>query len=121
MERFSPVKIRITQDYTSAYLNPIKLKKGEQLLSFEEKESKWKGWFWCKSSSQITDWVPKSYLDIKNKTTATMLKDYDATELTVKIGNILTVILEEGGWLWCSSQNHKQGWIPKENTSTISS
>src|SRR3989338_8343985 len=115
------MKVKVIKDYTSAYPNPIKLKKGDPLISFEEKETQWQGWLWCKNQNHIQGWVPKSYVDIKNETSATLLKDYDATELTVKKDTFLTVILEEGGWLWCVSPSNKRGWITKENISVVSS
>ena len=41
-----------------------------------------------------------------------MLQDYEATELTVFIGDELVIEKEESGWVWVSNVEGKKGWIP---------
>jgi uncharacterized protein YgiM (DUF1202 family) len=33
----------------------------------------------------------------------------------VQVGEELTILKEESGWLWCRRQTGKLGWVPKEN------
>jgi hypothetical protein len=44
--------------------------------------------------------------------TATLRQDYDATELTVRAGEELMVMVEESGWLWCANRTGQRGWVP---------
>ncbi|MBI9070372.1 MAG: DUF3109 family protein [Melioribacteraceae bacterium] len=109
-------KCIVVKSYKSDYPNPLKLIKGAKLKTFKRK-SPWKGWIFCEDKNGVKGWVPKSYLQIsKNK--AVLLKNYDATELTVKHGEILKTKLKESGWFLCE-YNAQFGWIPEKNVVTI--
>ncbi len=103
----------VITNYSSAYPNPLLLKQGEEII-IEGKETSWPGWVWCTGSDGKCGWVPETYFK-KNENKGRMLCNYDATELTVKIGEKLTVLREECGWLWCRNGQDKLGWVPKEN------
>jgi len=110
-------KARVAKPYESAYPDPLKLKKGEKLTA-EKKESEWRGWLWCTDSKGISGWVPEVYLRVDGDT-AVMLNDYDATELTVRPGDRLTILKEEGGWYLCLDADGRRGWVPMENVELI--
>jgi uncharacterized protein YgiM (DUF1202 family) len=44
-----------------------------------------------------------------------MLRDYDATELTVEPGEEVTILGRESGWGWCVNQQGQKGWVPLDN------
>ncbi|PKK82509.1 MAG: hypothetical protein CVT49_13215 [candidate division Zixibacteria bacterium HGW-Zixibacteria-1] len=104
---------RVIKPYRSAYPNPLKLKKDDRIRT-GEKESEWPGWVWCTDKSDISGWVPESYVRM-NGAEAIVIYDYDATELTVNPDDELIIINEEVGWYWCLGQNGRSGWVPKEN------
>ncbi|MFX1496597.1 MAG: SH3 domain-containing protein [Promethearchaeota archaeon] len=108
---------RVVKNHTASFSVPLILKKGEK-LRLETKDSEWPGWIWVINKSKKSGWVPKSYLKIHGNN-AIMLKDYDATELTVSIGEEFLIELEESGWIWVTSENGKSGWIPLENIEKI--
>lgn len=101
---------RIIKSYSSAYPNPLKLCKGEA-VTIAEKDCEWDGWLWCTDTNGLQGWVPESYID-RDGESGTLLRDYDATELSVDIGEIIEVLNEESGWLQCRRSDGSVGWIP---------
>jgi hypothetical protein len=104
---------RVRTSYTSAFPDPLKLEVGQE-VTVGERESEWPGWIWCRTGDGKEGWVPTAYVERKANT-ATVLQDYDATELTAAEDELLTVVKEEAGWLWCRKQNGDCGWLPKAN------
>ena len=41
-----------------------------------------------------------------------MRSDYDATELSVRVGEELLIQREESGWLLCENRAGQRGWVP---------
>jgi hypothetical protein len=85
-------KAKVKANYTSSSLDPLKFSKDEAQ----------------------SGWAPTGYLEITDDS-AMAKQDYDATELTVRAGDELTVLGEEGGWCWCSFREDEKGWVPTEN------
>jgi len=109
----SPSKTcKIIKAYRSAYPDPLIIKSGET-LTIGEKESEWDDWAWCTNASSKSGWVPEKYLEIKGGD-AVAVCDYDATELTVTVGEELVILHEESGWAWAVNQNNQTGWVPLE-------
>jgi len=103
---------RVISDYKSPYTEPLKIRKGE-VLQIRNKESKWSGWVWCMNKDGKERWVPRNYIDPQGNS-GIMLQDYEATELTVFIGDELVIEKEESGWVWVSNVEGNKGWIPLE-------
>jgi uncharacterized protein YgiM (DUF1202 family) len=59
-----------------------------------------------------------SYIDRKGDV-AVALQDYDATELTVQVGQELEISDEEAGWYWCTDSEGESGWIPADHVELI--
>jgi uncharacterized protein YgiM (DUF1202 family) len=108
---------KVITEYISAFPEPLLIKKGES-LRIENKKSEWPGWVWCINNDGNEGWIPKSYLKLKGKQYI-VIKDYDATELTVSKGQELLIEKEESGWIWVSDKKDNQGWIPLENVKII--
>lgn len=104
---------KVIVEYTSPYTDPLKIQKGDR-LQIGKKESEWPGWVWCMNTDGKERWIPKNYIDIQDNS-GIMIKDYEATELSVAIGEELTIEKEESGWVWASNKEGKKGWIPLEN------
>jgi hypothetical protein len=45
--------------------------------------------------------------------------DYDATELTVAVGDVLEAVDEASSWLFCRTKTGRRGWVPLENVEVI--
>jgi uncharacterized protein YgiM (DUF1202 family) len=107
----------VITDYKTPFPDPLRLQKGN-VVKVEEKESEWPGWIWCITKEGKKGWVPNSYLDIQGKN-AKLLQDYDATELTITIGEELTIENQESGWVWVSNKEGKKGWVPIRNVKIL--
>ena len=105
-------KAIVTKPYSSKYLNPIKLSENEQVQT-GKRDTEWEGWIWCISQNGVGGWVPEKYLEIKDSF-AIVKKDYDATELNVRVDEQLTIFYKESGWYWCEKENGTKGWLPCE-------
>ena len=122
----------IIAPHTATYSEVIKAKAGD-LLSVGNEDDQFPGWLLCTDSNGISSWVPKEFLKItgsplqavghegSNQITpsgvegrAELLSDYDATELTVNVGETVIVYAEQSGWLWCQTVAGQWGWVPKE-------
>lgn len=98
---------RVIAGYDSPYTEPFFLKAGE-IVQIGRRDEEWPGWVWCTNSTGASRWVPEAYLDGNGRVT----RDYESTELTVKVGDVVTAVFEESGWLWCINQSDQSGWVP---------
>ncbi|MBN1218919.1 MAG: SH3 domain-containing protein [Anaerolineae bacterium] len=105
-----PSICRVISAYQAAYPDPLVIKVGEK-LTVGEKESEWSGWLWCTNQDGKSGWVPEKYVEHKGDIGVARF-DYDATELSVDIGQELIIDCEESGWIWCTNQQGLQGWVP---------
>ncbi|MFX1312445.1 MAG: SH3 domain-containing protein [Promethearchaeota archaeon] len=104
---------QVIEDYNSNYTDPLVITKNEK-LTIGEKLSEWSGWIWCTNRFGKSRWVPKSYIEINGKT-CKVKQDYEATELSVKIGDILIAEKEEADWILATNERGKRGWVPLRN------
>jgi len=103
----------VTTARVSAYPDPLVLTASEQ-VSLGEYDTTWPRFVWCTTRQGKSGWVPEAYLD-RRGTTGILLREYDATELSVDSGEELAVLDEEGGWFWCANRAGERGWVPMEN------
>jgi hypothetical protein len=82
-------------------------------LMVEDRQTNWDGWLWCVGPDGVAGWAPAIYVD-RDGSRGVANRDYDATELTVAAGEILTVHYEEAEWAWCTRSNGENGWAPAE-------
>jgi hypothetical protein len=113
-------KARVIKDHQSEYTDPFLVKAGTILIA-EDKESEWEGWVWCRTPNSIYKWYPKCYLkEITEKPSQfELLRDYDAKELPVQVGNKVIIQIEESSWAWVVKHDGEAGWIPLENLEII--
>lgn len=104
---------RVIRAYQASTSDPLLVRKGD-ILSAGDKTSEWPGWIWCTDPSGKSGWVPENYVS-RTGDTCMMLRDYDATELTVESGERLTILDRESGWAWCVNHQDRKGWIPLEH------
>jgi uncharacterized protein YgiM (DUF1202 family) len=104
---------RVVSEYQSPYAEPLVISTGEE-LTVSEKESDWSGWVWCTNRDGKSRWVPEKYVERKGDT-CIALYDYEATELSVSVGEELIMGKEESGWIWCTNQRGQSGWVPADH------
>jgi hypothetical protein len=95
---------------------PLVVKRGE-IIEGKEKKTDWEGWLWCRTLHGIKGWIPKNYLQkYQNEPEHySVLRDYNARELTVNIGQSLLILDEESGWAYVKTASQEEGWIPLQN------
>jgi hypothetical protein len=102
----------VIKNHVTSYPTPIVCNVGEILQIIKEDE-KWNGWVWCRNEIGIEGWVPKNYLHV-NGNLGTVTNDYNSYELTVHIGEEVTITCEESGWFLCINSDNQVGWVPCE-------
>jgi len=111
MHAHSEFLVRVISDYQAPYPDPIQSKAGDDVVVDPEKQTDIAGWVWCTNSSGRSGWVPKTYVEYSGKA-GIMRCDYNAIELTVHIGEVLTVHKSESGFYWASDPKGLKGWVP---------
>ena len=103
---------RVVAGYLSEFPDPIVVRAGQK-LRIEDRQTEWPGWIWCMDDRGKGGWIPEAYID-RNEGIGFMRRDYDATELTVEIGEKLIVEGEESGWARVKASGDRRGWVPMD-------
>ena len=111
MDTYVNFSVRVIADYQAPYADLIQVNAGDEVVVNLEKQTNIPGWVWCTDRDGKSGWVPKTYLEYSGKV-GKMLCDYDAIELTVQVGEILTVHKAESDFYWITNQKGIQGWVP---------
>ena len=77
-------------------------------------ETEYDGWVWCIGQSGKSGWVSEAYIE-QSGDVGVALRDYAATELSVRVGETLTIVGEESGWVWATNSRGRSGWVPAAN------
>ena len=109
------VKYEVIEEHHASFPYAVDLKRGTVITVTDREED---GWAWCAIHDERGVWIPKTYL-LQINHTATMLMDYDSTELDVGIGDTLTGITIESGWLLCVNETGYKGWVPIDKVKQI--
>lgn len=104
-------RVRVIVDYQAPYADPIAAEQGDEVTIDSSRTTEWQGWVWCTNRAGKSGWVPETYLE-RHGDTSTMRCDYNAIELTIKVGEILTCHKSESGFLWVTNQEGQNGWVP---------
>lgn len=105
----------VLENYEVAYPNPIRLFVGDKVqVTKRETNPDWLGWVFCIDKNGVSGWVSETYLNIQGST-ADVLRNYDATELSVKAGENVYCQKEEFGWAWVRNEQNLEGWVPIKN------
>ncbi len=103
---------KIRHAYESVFPEPLIAAAGETLI-LEDRKAEWPGWLWGVHSCGRAGWVPEVFVEREDHH-GTLHRDYDATELTVTVGQAVTPLLEYCGWLRCRTESGALGWVPAE-------
>jgi uncharacterized protein YgiM (DUF1202 family) len=110
--------VRVIADYDAPFTDPIRVQSGEEVAIDRGKTTNISGWLWCTSKAGKSGWVPEAFLDL-SASLGYMECDYDAIELTVRVGDQLTVHGMESGFYWVTDFHGRQGWVPVEHVERI--
>ncbi len=109
------MKYIVKKEYTSDNNDPIVLKKGDLVFLGDKSNDNgpWPNWIYCTSDrTKKCGWTPVQILQQKGDT-AIATEDYDAIEMTVRVGDILSGDRILNGWVWCiRASDNSQAWVP---------
>ena len=106
-------RVRVVEAHVTSDPNPIRFRAGDT-LAIGHHDQVWKEYVWGTDQAGRSGWVPQSYLRIgADGRSATALRDYDSTELTVGRRQVLDVLDEVGGWYLCRTEAGMSGWVPE--------
>ena len=108
---------RVVGDYEAVYPDPIVMRAGET-LSVGESDTEYASWVWCTGQGGKSGWVPEAYIE-QSGDVGVALRDYAATELSVRVGETLTIGVEESGWIWATNSRGGSGWVPAANVERL--
>ncbi len=105
--------VRVVADYERCYPDPLTVSAGER-VQVGRRDEEWPGYVWCTAGAGRAGWVPERYLE-QSGSEGVLRCDYSARELSVRAGELLTVELEESGWVWARNAAGESGWVPVRN------
>jgi uncharacterized protein YgiM (DUF1202 family) len=118
MDTDSNTHLRVIADYQAPYPNPVRVKAGDEITLDRDKKTDIPGWVWGTDRAGVGGWVPESYIEPHGE--ADVIRcDYDAIELTIHVGDILTFHKAESGFYWVSDQTGRQGWVPASHVEAV--
>ncbi len=114
-ENFKPGLVgRVIRDYHAFwafYTHPLTVSVGEELTIRRGENQRGVGWVWCINRKGKGGLVPESYLERQGEV-VTVRCDYASTDLTVHVGEALTLHKMESGWVWATNPAGQSGWVP---------
>jgi hypothetical protein len=99
-------------DYEVVDRCPLELNPSDS-VKIGPKDAAWPGWVWVNAADGRGSFVPESHLEVHaDGQTATVLKAFNARDLSIKKSEIVTALREVNGWLWCANAAGQEGWLP---------
>lgn len=77
------------------------------------RDAEWPGWVWCADEKGVEAWVPERWLRYTGGK-AVLIKDYTSSELVLQVGQLVTVLTEESGWVLAALPSGDIGWAPSD-------
>jgi hypothetical protein len=114
----SQLQARVIADYEAPYPDPIVVKAGDEISVDSGKKTDWAGWVWCTNDAGKSGWVPETYIQRRGDIVS-MCCDYDAIELTVRVGELLSVKKAESGFSWVTNERGQDGWVPSTHIELV--
>jgi SH3-like domain-containing protein len=112
IRQFAEQILLIIKPHVRSYEESLSASNGVTLV-ITPKESEWPGWLWCTTPDGRSGWVPQAFVKQEDNR-AILLRDYDAVELTVSPGEMITVLERVAGWAWCRNAKGELGWVPND-------
>jgi SH3-like domain-containing protein len=105
--------VLVVRDYVAQYPDPIAVARGAEVL-VERDDREFPGWWWCRAADGRAGWVPAELLSSPPApgTSAQVVADYSARELTVRAGMYLEVLDERAQWIFARTPGAATGWLP---------
>ena len=114
----SGFQVRVIEAYQAPYPDPIQARAGDEVTIDWNKGTDIPGWVWCTNQAGKSGWAPTAYIDLQGSA-GKMRCDYSAIELTIRVGEILTVHKAESSFYWVTNPAGQLGWVPMANVERL--
>lgn len=101
----------MAHDYRRPYADPVRGRAGEFLVPDYAQQTDLFGWIWCRNDAGQEGWAPRNWLEPAGDKLR-LIRDFDAIELTVTMGDTVTLHFSESGFCWVTSASGETGWVP---------
>lgn len=101
---------RAIKSWQIHYPDPIRGATGDR-LTLGRRDDEYPGWVWATTADGRAGWVPEAWLRVEGGS-GILLRDYNAVELPLEPGDLLSGELIESGWLWATAADGRTGWTP---------
>lgn len=90
---------------------PLRIEPGDR-VRVGERDRTWPAFVFV-TTDDSEGWMPERYLD-ESRPEATANAPYDSTEIPVRTGDAVDVLLSDdrSGWSWCRARDGREGWVP---------
>jgi hypothetical protein len=106
----------VSRDHVASYTRDVlHAHVGTVLTLVREDPDENPGWTWCKTEGHGKGWVHNSFIERRDETHGVLIEEYNAIELTVRVGDPVTVLDQRGGWSWVRTESGRVGWVPDES------
>jgi hypothetical protein len=106
-------RFRVGKAYQRSTAEPLVLRKGDRVRIGRpyEDDPEWPDWIWCEDTAGKGGWVPKQLIAAEN-TRGSVRDAYEARQISVQEGEIVTVSSVLNGWAWARRCTGESGWLP---------
>ena len=104
-------RYRTTSAYTAKYSNPIRFKSGEVIM-LGGRAPEFPEFLWATDEQGREGWVHQSKFLLTSEKKAVTTAHYDAAELSVRSGELVSAEEALGDWSCCSNSEGQTGWLP---------
>ncbi len=111
------MKLEVKAPHKASFDYSVVFKKGDKVKVGRE-DPEMPGWFWCMNKDGVWSWIPQEYL-ARSDSEGTITHDYDTSELTVAVGEILEDLEEVSSSTYCRTRDGRKGWVPTKNLERI--
>ena len=104
-------RYRTTSAYTAKYSNPIRFESGEVIM-LGGRDAEFPEFLWATDEQGREGWVHQSKFLLTSEKKAVTTAHYNAAELSVRSGELVSAEEALGDWSCCSNSEGQKGWLP---------
>lgn len=97
--------------YRRPYDDPFRAQAGAAVLPDFAPETDIEGWIWAVDPEGRGGWVPLAWLDRRGEPWR-LTRAFDALELTIALGETVTIHFAESGFVMATNAEGARGWLP---------
>jgi hypothetical protein len=104
-------RARAVSPYARPYPDPFRAPAGTPVVPDPTRRTDIEGWVWAEDPEGRGGWVPLAWLD-RAAEPWRLTRAFDALELSVEVGDAVTVHYAESGFVMCTTEAGETGWLP---------